>query len=193
MTDTPPTDHDAAMFDDAVEPPRWPKVVGIISIVWASLGLACGVCGMAGPFISTYFVPPEMKGQMPPMAPPPLMLAAQVAGMANAVLLLVAGIMLVSRKPVSKPMHLVYGLLSFPLFVVTMMLSMQQQAALAQWAQQNPDTPYGKAMQGPGAALGQTIGWVIGCLMMLYPVFCVIWFGFVKRRAVLDVPREEIV
>src|SRR5215831_4101907 len=29
------------------EPPAWPKTVGTISIVWAGLNLACGVCGMS--------------------------------------------------------------------------------------------------------------------------------------------------
>ena len=40
MADNPPADP--IQYEDVyAEVPQWPKVVGIISLVWAGLGLCC--------------------------------------------------------------------------------------------------------------------------------------------------------
>ncbi|MCC6677450.1 MAG: hypothetical protein IT436_09925 [Phycisphaerales bacterium] len=196
MADTQ-RDPDAAMFegDELLEPPQWPKVVGTISVVWASLGLMCGLCGVANPLIKSYLTTPEMAAQQPPPAPiTPLMLASQGAGILNTVLLLTAGIMLLARKPVAKTLHLAYAVISLPLFALGAYQIFQEQARIMEWARQNPDTPSGKFLAGgAGNTMFLMIFIFATVLGLAYPVFCLIWFGAVKRGAPMDVPREQIV
>ena len=90
MSQLPPTESAFDMPMPA-EPPAWPKVVGIISIVWASLGLLCGVCGTGWLlYMPTFAKSMEAQmGPMPPaMSPSPAQLALMVLGVFGLVLVL---------------------------------------------------------------------------------------------------------
>lgn len=61
----PPVNPGQIDFDP--EPPSWPKVIGIISIVWGSLGVICNACGLFGQMAGDAFVnmaPPEQREQL---------------------------------------------------------------------------------------------------------------------------------
>src|SRR4051812_22540881 len=111
MSQLPPTqsDFEIPLPDEA---PAWPKVVGIISIVWASAWMLCGVCGLASPLflgMMSNMVEKDM-GPMPPAMRPSLpQMALMAVGLAWAVLLLCAGIATVTRKPSGRVLHLAYA------------------------------------------------------------------------------------
>jgi len=165
------------------EPPKWPKVVGIISIVWAGLGLTCTGCGLA----SMVFMPQLMKvseqamgGPMPAiMQPGPLQIVLTAASLIPVILLLLAGIATVGRKPTGRPLHLAYAVVSIVMSVASTVVAAQHQLAVIEWAQQNPDSKWAGQAQSPMAWIGLAFGILIG---LAWPVFCLIWFGLVKRR-----------
>lgn len=166
------------------EAPGWPKVVGIISIVWSSLGMFCGVCAIGGGYFAVSMMPAEQRSQFPPnMLPSGLMLVVAALSMLSGVLLIVAGVVTLRRNPLGGKLHIAYAVLAILLSAANIYLQIGQQADLAQWARENPDTMFAKQMQSPGQQVGQTVGYAVGAIMgFAYPIFLLIWFGAVKRR-----------
>jgi hypothetical protein len=175
------------------EPQKWPGVVGVISIVLASLGLVCGGCGAAWVLVA----PSMMKGAEAQMGGPapdiflPGMgaLVLMVMGTLWSVVLLVAGIMLVRRKDIARKLHVVYAIVAVVLQLVSIGVTMQQQLAVLAWAKDNPDSPWAKQASPVGMIIGLVIGVVIG---LGWPIFCLVWFGIIKRRETIH-PLPEIV
>lgn len=174
------------------EPPQWPKVIGIISIIWGSFAVLCNVCGLLQGMFGNM-----MQGQgggqpgMPQFqAPPPTlaMLVTQVLSTLIGVVLLIAGVMTLKRRPVGRPLHLGYAACSIVVGLVgtvvswdytqTMLQAMEQQMAA------DPKTA-AQASQIMGMArMFSIFGIVIGVIIsMAYPIFCLIWFGAVKKSA----------
>ncbi len=187
MTDdhTPPTQFDADEFD-LHTPPKWPKVVGIISIVWALLGLTCGGLGMASPILMGGLLSSQLDGApLPPtMVLTPMDYVLGVFGLALAVLLFIGGIQTIIRRPIGRAMHLVYGLGAIPSIIYSTVSSFSKQEATKQWAQDYPDNPMAESINagGPDQTIGMIIGLVIILFFMTYPLFCVIWFGLIKTK-----------
>lgn len=194
--DTPPT---VSEWDDSdsLGParPRWPKVVGIISIVWGSLSLLCGVCGTAWATFGVSMVMPADQKIPPTVFISPAQLVLTAVSTMFAVVLIVAGATTVGRKPVGRVLHLVYASAAVLIFLIGIPLAIQQQAVAAQWVQDNPENPVAKSMTGAGGSVGQIVGWVFGGIIGLgYPGFCLVWFGLVKRKpdsmGSADAPNE---
>lgn len=177
--------------DYSAEPKTWPKTVGIISIVWGALGLICGGCSLLGSLGGSFVQQmaasnPQLAQQMQSMPPPsPLQIGTQALGMLVSVLLIVAGSMLISRKPVAAKLHLGWGVIAIVTTLAGALASIgptkhQIQQSQAQMQASNPGGVPPGTMQGIEAmAYG-----MIGCFTLVflaYPIFCVIWFGFVKR------------
>ncbi len=164
--------------------PAWPKVIGIISIVWGGLGLLCGGCGLLSPALTGMAMQGSGQELPPAMLPQGPQMVVIALSMLVAVVLIVAGATTVGRKPLGRTLHLVYALLSIPLTAISLWLSMKQQADLAQWASENPDNMFAQQMSNPGQKIGQMMGLVFGAAMGFgYPVFCLIWFGLVKKAS----------
>ncbi len=168
--------------------PRWPKVIGIISIIWGSLGMVCGGLGLVIlPFSPKLSGLALQNGEPTPYGNIPTITDYSIAaiGLCLAVLLLFAGIACVSHRPVTRRMHLAYGLLSIPV-VVWSYLNQQGKLALnLQWAKEYPDNPLAQGFNGqaPGAAIGQTVGLVVLIVLGFgIPLFYLVWFGLVKTR-----------
>lgn len=168
---------------DLPEPPKWPKVVGIISIVLAGLGLLCGGCGV----LSTIFMPqfmnqvaPDMGPLPPTMQPGPLYIAIMVFSLLWSVLLLVAGITLLNRRPPARTMHLVWAAGSLVLFVIGVYNNFQIVAEMTQWAKDNPDSQFAQSFN-PTVQLATGLG-TLAIFGLPWPVFCLVWFGFIKTR-----------
>ncbi len=173
----PPTEPDDFDIDPIL--PGWPKPVGIISIVLASLSLTCGTCGVIGSVMSPMFMKmagPD-AGPVPPMMQPQIMNYVQMAiGLLWAGLLLTAGIMTLRRLYTGRLLHLVYAIGSIPLLVWSIMTQLDMAAQLNQWAQQNPGSPFA---QGNNPWIGIAITVIFG---LPWPLFCLIWFGVVKTK-----------
>jgi MFS family permease len=179
---TPPTELPPD-FELPDEPPRWPKVVGVTSIIFGALSLTCGGMGL----VMMGLMPVLMKavadqmGPMPDaMKPNAAMMVAGVIGLGVAVLLIIAGIVTVQRKPAGRRLHLVYAVLGIASTFVGLYLQLRHQAGFQQWAAQNPDNLW--AQQGGG--VWQLIGLAFSIFLGFgWPLFCLIWFGLVKTRA----------
>lgn len=179
--------------DDLLEPPRWPKVVGTISIAWGALNLACGGCFLAlGAMTSSLVQGAEQQmGPMPDvMKPSGLQMGVGILGLIPTVLLLAAGILVVARKPAGKMLHVVYGVLALLTTAAGVLIGLQQQLAVVEWVRQNPDNAWAKQAK---PAVGFVIMGIMVTLGLVWPVFCIIWFGAVKRNAPMDIPREDVI
>ena len=174
------------------QPRTWPKVVGIISIVFASLGLVCGACGIiqnGSAFMSggANMQTPSGSMQLPP--PSLISLVLQGFGWFWSIVLLVAGITTLRRRPIGRILHLVYAAVSVVLTVVSTAVAWSDLQRTLQALQQDP-----KIAQMGGMIQAIAMGALcIGVLMGLgYPGFCLIWFGVVKKRASdMGPPPEE--
>ncbi len=184
-----PSDDDVFIADpddleidvDAVRP-GWPKAVGIISIVWGVVGVVCNGLGIA-----SFFLTPMFMGQIPGgapdvlMNPAPLTLAPSVLGALASVFLIVAGAALAGRQPAARAMHLAYGAASIVLIGLSIWMQLGIQARIAEWCRQNSDTDFAR-QQAQGGSIGQVIGLFFAVVFLVWPIFCLIWFGVIKKR-----------
>lgn len=181
---------DAGDLGGFVEEAKWPKVIGVLSIVQGSLGvLANGCCGLfyvAGPA----FLVPMMEKAPRPANPPPgqdpragietmTLLAPWMAAqgvlmlvtLLTSVLLLVAGIQMVMRRPAAVGLHklwagarLLLGVLGATLAVVTTFATAAGQAEIAQKYGGFANTPTKVILTGALPAV------VITGLILAYPI-----------------------
>lgn len=176
--------NDELDFDeDYQEKPVWPKVIGIISIIFGALGVICGGLSLASMFVMPgMMASANFEGGTPPVfpyAPPPISLTIlAVAGVLWAIVLLGAGIMTASRKPAGRPAHLIWAVGTILLSLPSFYMQIQMQNEVARWMRDNPD-----AMLAQQGSAGSVIGMAVGALMTFsWPLFVIIWFGAVKRR-----------
>lgn len=166
----------------------WPKPVGIVSICLGALSVGCIGCGTAFMFMPVV-MPDVMSQQFPDGMPPqmqtvsPSSIASLGAGGLVAILLIIAGSTLLMRRPVARMLHLVYGVLGVISFGVGVYLTVQMQEGITDWCNQNPGTKFAQSQQAQGP-MQQAIGWVFQiALGFIWPAFCLIWFGGIKRDA----------
>ena len=163
--------------------PGWPKVVGIFSIVFGSLGLMCNGCGGAMLFAMPALLKlsEEQLGPAPDVFKPPVAQLAMVpVGFILAIVLLVAGIMLIRRKPVARVMHLVYAVVNILLTSAGVAVGLMQLEKLAAWKAANEGDQWAAQINMPQQYFTLAFATVIG---IAYPLFLLIWFGMVKRKA----------
>lgn len=188
---TPPESPD---FAPIVEVPTWPKVVGIISIVFASLGLVCGTCGIG----MLAFMRPMLKmaeEQMGPapsvMFPGPAVVGIGVLSVAVTVLLLVAGIATLKRRASGRMLHVVYAGISLVVALISTLLNWQYQSGVLAWAAANPTDKWAQQQNPVSAYSGMVIGI---CFGIAYPIFLLVWFGIMgKRPEVGAMNRDSII
>lgn len=173
---------------EVINRPRWPKVVGVFSIVWGGLGLCCLGLGTAWTAILPSMVESQLNGD-----PMPSGFQMQIADWLIALvsfglslLLIFAGISALSYRPVTRLMHLVYGMVSIPLVVWSYIHNTAKQESIRIWAEQYPDNPIAQSMDpnaNPGAAIGQVVGLVFLVVLGFgIPIFYLIWFGLIKTK-----------
>lgn len=169
-------------IDPFAEPTSWPKVIGIISMVWGGLSLTCAGCGVFGAIASVSMMPEQMKSQgLPPgMGVNATMVASTTIGAVMAFLLFAAGLMTLRRTMAGRTLHLIWSVISILWIPVALFLLYQQDAAMKQWLADNPDSEFAK-QPGAGSNIGLMIGVSITLLFSLYPAFILIWFFFIKK------------
>jgi hypothetical protein len=129
------------------EPPAWPKVVGIFSIVFGSLAFLCNGLGMAAfPFQEKMIAAAAKAQNVPPppvMQAGPLMWAALVLAILVNIVLISAGISTLARSPLGRKLHLFYALTAVITVFFSTFVTMQAQADLSErmktQSEQNPD------------------------------------------------------
>ena len=199
----------ASDFHLTGEPPAWPKVVGIISIVLGSLGTVCGLCiavftfampafmqkmgdlqaqgggARGGPVIPTTPMPAELS-------PGALSTVAAIFWPIGTILLIVAGISTLRRAAGGKMLHLGYGTLSLLFTLVGLAGAYQYQGATSGFFSAHPDDPWTKffmAQGGMGSQFVQAIG--MTCVSAIYPIFCLVWFGAMGKRPEAGAALQE--
>lgn len=181
-----PAPADPALAPDQfAEPAMWPKTVGIISTVWGTLGLGCLGCGVVGMMLPLFF--PQGLEQGYPDGYPPQLTAPALStwvsmgmGFVNAAMLIAAGILLIMRKPIARPVHLLYGVLGILFGAYGVWAGVQNQQAITDWVNQNPGTKFASDQQAQGP-INTAIMVAFMLLGFAWPVFCVVWFGAIKR------------
>jgi len=179
---------EADLFDDEPIGPKWPKVIGILSIVVGSFFFLCGGVGAVFIFIQPQLmqsVASNLQGGMPPvlMTTDPVRATAAISGVVWAALLIVSGILCVMRNPTARKLFLVYGTVGIMLGLWGLSMQLGQQAEVRDWIAAHPDSEYAQNSNTPGAQIVQIIGLVIGIGLGLgWPAFCVFFFGFVKTK-----------
>ena len=172
---------------DQLERPKWPKVVGVISILLASLGLTCGGFGLIMAPLSGTLMKGALDGDPLPygMHMTVLDYAISGLGLTMSVVLLFAGITAVTHRPLTRVLHLVYAGVVIPLGIWSYLNQMSKQELNMQWAQEYPNNPMAQGMSGsnPGTVIGQVIGLTFFLILGIgIPLFYLIWFGLVKTR-----------
>lgn len=169
--------------DPLAEPPGWPKFIGITSIIWGSVGLTCSGCGAAWiaamPRMMSY-AEKEFGSPMPDAYKPhPLTLPLSVVGVLMAAILITAGILCVTRNPLTRLAHLVYAPMELLLAAAGTVLGAMGQLRAMEWAAQNQGNKWAEQAGG-------TLGWIIlafaAFLGTAWPLFCLVWFGALKKR-----------
>lgn len=162
--------------------PGWPRLVGILSIVWGSLGIVCGGCmTLSSAFMRNLLkMAEEQNGPAPEaMITPPALVASMGFGTLVTILLLVAGITTLKRSITGRTLHLIYAVLSILNSVAGLWLSLEQHKAMAEWASQNAGNPY--AANANMGGMNTMIAVVFTAIAVAYPLFILIWFGLIKR------------
>jgi hypothetical protein len=179
-------------FGVPAEPPAWPKGIGVFSIVWASLGLTCGGCGLASLAAQAPMYEwgrqQQAKAGRDPGPMPQVFLAGppEFAGMAVSVVgvavLLAAGIALVRRRPAGRTLHLVYAGISILGTLMGLAFAVSRSGAVQAYITAHPDDPF--VRNNPMARVGSSIGVALATslIALIYPTFIAIWFLLVKRR-----------
>lgn len=168
---------------DGGDRPSWPKVIGIISIVWGAIGIVCGGAGIGWQLMAG-----SIMGNIPGGAPPamtnpnPLALGVGAIGVLWSIVLIVAGAMTVGRKPAGRSCHLLWAAIAVVLSIIGMYFQVSMQAEISQWCIDNPDSDFAK-QQAMGGNVGKLLGYACGGVLGFgWPIFILAWFGLVKRK-----------
>jgi hypothetical protein len=189
------------------KPPVWPLVIGIISTALGSLGLACDLVGLVVAMVVTPWAsklgPRPAMPQMPYGLNGPWAILSGGAQVLTATMLLVAGIVLLRRRPAARALHLSYVVLKFAVVLLSatvMIVNMQQIASMAATmpAATGPGIPPGMPASMPATMMktsmifGEVYGGLILMLSTAYPIFLLVWF--LRRRTIDDMrawgPRQ---
>ena len=168
------------------ELPKWPKVIGIISICWGALSLTC--TGLMS--VWAFLVPKLIDDRALEGAPMPEAFTLNTTdwmvigiSLSLIIVLIFAGITCVGRRPITRVLHLVYAGVSVPLTVWSYINQTAKQATLAEWIETYPDSPLAEQMQSQGQQAGQAVGLILTIVLGFgIPLFYLIWFGVIKTK-----------
>jgi hypothetical protein len=160
-------------------PPRrtvWPTVIGIIAIVWASVGLLGGACGLLMPSaVGQIAASSGDKAMLDLQKQGPWMTVSSLASVGLAGLLLAAGIGVVSRRPWARKSFLVWAVIDIIWVGAGSLFTYKAMQTQFATMVQDPNVPASVAAMGKGfAGVGAGLG---ACVGLLLPIFALIWFS----------------
>lgn len=177
MSEVPPIEP---MLDDG-ELPGWPPVVGITSICWGVLGLLCNGCGVASPLLIGMVPQNPQMGPMPDIMKPGIgQVSLAGIGLAMSVLLIIAGVATLQRQFAGRMLHLAWAGINLVLTVVGVAIAIKTINDQMAWKAANPDNLWAKQMNPFFSYIGIAIAVLLGGA---WPVFCLVWFGLIKKTA----------
>ncbi|MFB3893564.1 MAG: hypothetical protein ACE15C_16245 [Phycisphaerae bacterium] len=137
--------------------PSWPVVIGVISIVLASMGLVCTPLTLV---FNNFGAIQKSQRDVFPQWFLDAGTITSVIGIGQALLLLIAGILLAKRRPGARSLHLVYGWLGVAGAVasVVMLFSLNF------------------ASMPPAGKIGVVSGAIAIPVALAYPIFLLVWF-----------------
>ncbi len=148
-----------------IEPPtprsKWPTVIGVLSTVFGALALICTPLGAASQAMTRNLPNQPDVMQFFPEWFRDYQTLSMFLGMGVGVLELIAGVTLLKRLPVARPLHLALGFIGAVVAVINVivMSSLDLSAAPAAF----------RATFRAGMMMGIPLG-------LAYPVFLLIWF-----------------
>ena len=169
------------------DPSRWPTLIGVVSILLASLGLAAGCCGMASPFLPGFFsdmVPPEQIELMRASQPPVLwVISASLIGLAVSTLLLLAAIGILRRRSSGVTLCRVWAWINIPWAAISIIASIYIHLQVPQDAQQ-----MSVGLQYVFLAFGICFTLLFG---LGFPLFLLLWFSRARIKEEVDAWEAE--
>lgn len=174
------------MSDEFGPGPRkgWTTPVGLLSVIFGTIACVFTAAGIGLMPVWAGMVEGQLNGaSLPPnMRLTPMLLAAGVLGVAVNGLLIVAGISTMLKKAVGSPLHLTYALASVASLFFGTYVQMQVQADMVDWAKQYPDNDFVQQMAAQQGGSGAGVALIAGIgVSLAWPVFCIIWFGMMKK------------
>ncbi len=189
------------VFHDEFRPqPTWPTLIGVLGCVWGGLTLLYNACCQLGGSIAgkamVGLVPPEMQDQMKSQMAliGPVDIVFMLVLTVISLLLLVAAITLLRRKPISVQLHLAYGAIAVVVLLAHIAWGVYRAGQVSQMMQQNTAAAGAQNPMGSFGNMSESMMIVLtvimGVIRLIYPVFCLIWFGVVKKNA--DLGSNEV-
>ena len=166
-------------------PPKWPKPVGILSIVFGSIAVTCGGVGVGLMPVWGGLAKDQLNGDpLPPnLTFSGLEYLAFGASLIMNILLIVAGATCVARKGLSRGLHLVYAMLMLAVVGLGALAQLSDQAAMRQWLQDYPSSEFAKrTAKSVDTAAPMIFLVALSALSLAWPVFCLIWFGPLGKK-----------
>ncbi|MCH7791240.1 MAG: hypothetical protein IID31_03030 [Planctomycetes bacterium] len=196
---TPPTIPDEL---ELLEPrPKWPTVVGWLSVVLGLLALVSNGSGIVmNVFLQSWLasVTAPAGDPLPTMTFTPAVIAFMMLKLAWGIPLVIAGIATIVRKPAGRPLHLIYVIGFSITTLIASYLGYQMLQAyinsqeVVQWLAEHPNDPRGMGLKGGMSTWMTLIGLPVS---LAYPTFCLVWFAPPGRseRALRQDAEEELV
>lgn len=184
-----------------VDEPRWPKVIGVLAIVFGSYGVLEHACGAASPMFMGMMntmlaqaVPPGqedlMKAQNDAMVPFVIpLVVTNVLLLGSALLLVVGGIRLMGRQADARPMLLVYAGAELALTLGYLGLSWAMSEAIMTAVSESASAAGGvpPGMLGMIGMMSGVLGLVFGLAFYTpWPIFLIVWM---LRRPIVEQVR----
>lgn len=148
-------------------------------LAWSSSIGAPGPPGAAGAgtLIPQTPMPPEIK-------PGVLSITGVVLWPIGGLTLLVAGILLMQRRPSARPTHFAYAVLSLLGGIAAIAGGVMDESAASRFAAGNPDDPWADFITMQSAGGGRLMSNILlHSAGLIYPAFIVIWFSLVKKSS----------
>jgi hypothetical protein len=168
------------------DPPRWPKVIGWIHVSLGAFGISCLACGVvgiaAGPTMVEGVPGVDMNNLPPNMHPSALQIAQMALGGLLAVVQIITGVMTLNRHASARLLNLVWSPLTILVGVLGIFVQISVMKATEAWMAANADSPLAQGGGGSGGGIQYAL---MACGVLLgigWPVFCILWFGLIKKR-----------
>ena len=205
MSEERPEESTPPSVPDELEPlelrPKWPTVVGWLSVVLGLLALVCNGSGIVmNVFLQSRFasLTAGAGDPLPQMTFSPAVIAFMMLKLAWGIPLIIAGIATISRKPAGRPLHLIWVIGFSITTLIASYLGYQLVQAytnsqeVVQWLAEHPNDPRGFGLKGGMSTWGTLIGLPFS---LAYPTFCLVWFlpSGRSERALRHDEEEELV